>query len=392
MNTDASNNKVEPSDKAKLSRTWRSAVQRFTGWYDDMQDTTSKQKDEQWALEADDLMLSSRGDSKLLSKYSLEDLEHYCQSLGLNDALKQKGINDFFITIDTGDDFVHKFFIWLGPKDVNAAHKMEDKRLLVELVLRRVTNVVVLKNYGKSINMIISAVTDLSQLANMEDSRAKRLIDTLQKALKCMKSLESLSEPDFIIIEWMKMQDPRRELSPYEQSQLLPGQDYPSLGIAKVFHEALIHLAHKAERDAFINIPLYLHNAIFYHNAGYKFINPVFEAFFRVFLKHFAKEIKQDGILRLSMAVLRGELYIKSQNGTKTKVIWKGEEMALPISQRFEDYFVKNEKNFEDCVKSMTAEVKGFAFVIEESDIDANEVPGKPFFDVMFRSLFKLEG
>jgi hypothetical protein len=71
---------------------------------------------------------------------------------------------------------------------------------------------------------------------------------------------------------WLSLQDPRARFTP--QRPRLPGQRHPGLGLSKAFFLLLTGWAREWGKDALINTPEYLHNAIFYER-GFQFLSPI---------------------------------------------------------------------------------------------------------------------
>ena len=264
-------------------------------------------------------------DPSLLGRYSLPYLQRYVKESGIEMALKAKGFDTIRLSVDVSDHFVHKFYIWDASISCITARDT-DRALLVELVIRRVRDVLMFK----SISRLIYPVTT-------DPLRTTDTPDVTKEGAECVQQLAKMEHLDFIIIEWIRMQDPRPIEGVLPLPVLLPGQEHPSLGIGRVFFQALLTLAKKAGRDAFINIPLYFHSALFYHKNKHCFMNPVVEGIFRKLLMDIRVDLEARGLHWVSLAVLKGGLFARV-NGTWRRVRWKGEEMMESISDRMKSY------------------------------------------------------
>ena len=78
-------------------------------------------------------------------------------------------------------------------------------------------------------------------------------------------------EYDFLIIEWLTLQNPLAKFTP--QKPRLPGQIFPGLGLLKKTFEIFIYLARLMKKDGVLVYPWYFHNALIYSDYLY-FFNP----------------------------------------------------------------------------------------------------------------------
>jgi hypothetical protein len=72
---------------------------------------------------------------------------------------------------------------------------------------------------------------------------------------------------EVLVVEWLKMQNPRKEFP--RQRQKLPGQEYPGLGIGSDALELLVLATKRLGLKGIVNIPDHYHNAFFYSRIFY---------------------------------------------------------------------------------------------------------------------------
>lgn len=325
-------------------------------------------EDMDMGFEESDLMESSTtSTSLLLNKYSVSELDRLLGHYGVRQKLSSLGIDQAYVDIDTTDSFVHKFYIWMGPRSQG---DKDESHLLVEMVFRRVRAVEGLRATQRVISY--AQAKEEGTLLGRTDSLAEteKQLGLLLLGAPVVKQLTGLADPDFIIIEWTRMQNPSPLAylhAKYQGPELLPGQEYPPLGIGKLMERAISELAVASKRDALVNVPLYFHNAFFYKRLGYKFVNPVLEGVFDTLVSDLEGYVQQEGIHLVAQAVVCGRLKARvlrssrlerwtqassrvnedsTQPGSpdksfvETKVVkWKGDDMVLPLSDRMQAYF-----------------------------------------------------
>ena len=100
----------------------------------------------------------------------------------------------------------HRFYLFLGthggPRD--------GSHLLIEMAVRRVQS--------------LEGLRGTYPLVTMHDGEAAKQ-GALHHGAACLKQLLAVSNPDFIIVEWMRMQNPN-----ITSLSLFPGQEHASLG------------------------------------------------------------------------------------------------------------------------------------------------------------------
>lgn len=333
----------------------------------------------------------------LLGAHSLEEIKRYMDEYKIGKSLKEQGINEYYMELDTTDWYIHKLFVWMGQKDVTPK---DENHLLAEMWFRRVQNIHQVRGVAdvaytdhraESKRRTHSSVTHISprtedEIPEIYHSHDNYLLVNASTLLK--KSFLALNQIDFIVIEWTRMQNPT--ISPYyyhndikhelinvdpatlnsplanptttstttttntntttnsnnttitpENSNttptnttvaannsinnannpnnpnnpnyeykdpflLLPGQNYPSLGIGRIIDKVLFRLAINGKRDGILNVPLYFHNAVFYQKENYHFVNPVFEGIYETMYRDLLPYIKKRGLGYVAHGLLRG--------------------------------------------------------------------------------------
>ena len=87
---------------------------------------------------------------------------------------------------------------------------------------------------------------------------------------------------------------------------LLPGQNYPSLGIGRIIDKVLFKISTDDKKDGILNVPLYFHNAVFYQKENYHFVNPIFEGIYETMYRDLLPWIKEKGLGYVAHGLLRG--------------------------------------------------------------------------------------
>ncbi|KAA6384801.1 MAG: hypothetical protein EZS28_019674, partial [Streblomastix strix] len=85
----------------------------------------------------------------------------------------------------------------------------------------------------------------------------------------------------------------------------LPGQLYPGLGVGHQISLMLGQMASDLNCDCIINMPEHFHNAYIY-KTYFRFINPMFEAFFQTLLSDLLPDIRKYGLATVAYCVSMG--------------------------------------------------------------------------------------
>lgn len=309
---------------------------------------------DQIKFEDDDVLLNGDGAQRpLLGKYTLARLEEISEQYGIRTELEARGISSAYVDMDTSDHFVHKLFFWYGIKGTTPKDK---QHLLLEMFFRRVTSVENIRDSKQAPPETLTGAT-LRQMDESLQLSATRKLSLMQCGAPAVALLQRFSKPDFVVIEWTRMQNPMREDSSHGE-KLLPGQEYPSLGIGHLMGNVLMSLASASHRDALVNCPLYFHTAVIYSKLGWRFVNPAVEGIFQTLLEDTRTEIVGRGLVWAAHAVVAGGLKARihsmdASSGVKiaelhdqaggdaadvVTVMWKGAAMMHPISDRARHY------------------------------------------------------
>eukprot|EP01107_Rhizomastix_libera_P016820 TRINITY_DN7260_c0_g1_i1.p1 TRINITY_DN7260_c0_g1~~TRINITY_DN7260_c0_g1_i1.p1 ORF type:complete len:615 (-),score=135.56 TRINITY_DN7260_c0_g1_i1:17-1654(-) len=135
-----------------------------------------------------------------------------------------------------------------------------------------------------------------------------------EAGLKCLREQLGDSSLNLTMIEWLRLQDPRKEFT--SDNPPLPGQLYPGLGVAREIDTLLFNLAKEHSRDGILNIPDHWYNAYIYTISPHKFffLNPAYEGWFRLLTATIMHEIALKGLPAVAWAVARGQMVYVSDH------------------------------------------------------------------------------
>lgn len=218
-----------------------------------------------------------RGDGLLLGFYSLDGGRRALERYGFLQMLRDKGFADVVLDVDTSDSPAHVMRIYCDGR-------RDPEHLLIEIVLqyRRIS------------------------LPN----RARR-------------------EYRMLSIEWLMMQDPRREFPPDQPA--LPDQAHPGLGLFRWVAELLRLIAIRLECDGLMNHPAHFHNAFLYGKAM-KYVDPKDEGRLRAL----ERDVMCDYSLREATRLVDDGRVV---DGDGVVLRWEGKSQVLPINLQLQRYF-----------------------------------------------------
>lgn len=147
----------------------------------------------------------------------------------------------------------------------------------------------------------------------------------------------SKKEYDFLIIEWLTLQNPLEKFT--QEKPRLPGQVFPGLGLAKKVLDVFIYLARLMRKDGILIYPWYFHNALMYLNYFY-FFNPKKQGEVIAIKKKFSDVEFVD----LAWIVYLGCMKYKNRKAYK----WFAEEQIYPLKEELKNYF--KSKNYKSIV------------------------------------------
>jgi hypothetical protein len=358
----------------------------------------------------DECFNSKKKQQLLLGIYSLDTIIHYMDEFKIGKCLEMQGIKEYYFELDTSDWYIHKFYLWMGQKDVTPK---DESHLLAEMWFRRVQNIHQVRGIADVAYSDHRAATKRREHASITQNTTRNTEDNIPEiyhshdnyllinAAPLLKStFLKLEHIDFIVVEWTRMQNPT--VSPYnyhtnikhekilmnippssltsnnkesnaldinttnnnntnkttdsidnntntnnntdnttnnnntntntnnttttttnnnnnnnltkvEEAKtcvdpflLLPGQNYPSLGIGRIIDKVLFKISMDDKKDGILNVPLYFHNAVFYQKENYHFVNPIFEGIYETMYRDLLPWIKEKGLGYVAHGLLRG--------------------------------------------------------------------------------------
>jgi hypothetical protein len=148
----------------------------------------------------------------------------------------------------------------------------------------------------------------------------------------------SLSEYNFLVLEWLTLQNPLLSFS--GEKTPLPGQKHPGLGLGKKIVDIFIHLARITRKDGLLISPAYFHNALLF-SRYFHFINPEKSGEVQAIRRSFPDvPFKQLAwIIHLNC--------MKDNQGKKYE--WMAEEEVYPLNKVLMDYF--DSKDYREIVE-----------------------------------------
>jgi hypothetical protein len=164
-----------------------------------------------------------------------------------------------------------------------------------------------------------------------------------------LSSLFPLPSFQFLILEWLTLQNPLQEFS--GERIPLPGQKHPGLSLGKKVLDIFVYLARINRVDGLLAYPAYFHNALLFCR-NFQFLNPQKQAEVQVIRKIFRK------ISFKELAWIVHLDCLKDQEGNTYK--WEAEEQVLPLNKSLKIYLSSRE--YEKKVKQ---EMSKFRFTID---------------------------
>jgi hypothetical protein len=176
--------------------------------------------------------------------------------------LIQQGFSDdFTLSLDTSDPFVHS--ITISHPSLEGHVQNTEMSFLIRIFVRRR-------------DMLPSEL--LTQALNpVKDAQFDVFRDAFTRALTMEPpSIDHPSESVKVsFIEYIYLQNPLAQFK--EHQSPLPSQLYPSLGCGREVLEMLAAAASEHRRDALLNRPEHFHNALLYNRMGFRFVLPAFQ-------------------------------------------------------------------------------------------------------------------
>ncbi len=142
-----------------------------------------------------------------------------------------------------------------------------------------------------------------------------------------LSSLISLPKFQFLMLEWLTLQNPLQEFS--GERIPLPGQEHPGLSLGKKVLDIFVYLARVTKVDGLLAYPAYYHNALLF-GRYFQFLNPQKKAEVLAIQKTFRK------ISFKELAWIVHLDCLKDQAGTPYK--WEAEEQVFPLIKSLKIY------------------------------------------------------
>lgn len=125
---------------------------------------------------------------------------------------------------------------------------------------------------------------------------------------------------DFLHVKWLRMQNPQALADPARP--LLPGQDFPGLGLGREMMVLLQLICSRLGLDGVVDLPERLHNAVLYFRR-FRFLDPDRQGMVTAILR----DTRQHSLFELAWGVELGRLQDQS---TGKAFRWKATEQVLP--------------------------------------------------------------
>ncbi len=233
-------------------------------------DLTNSAGEDDWGLSAEELLGAGPvQQTRFLDYYTQHGFEMALEKYGLFDRLRAKGYRRFKVEWDLDDPLGHTFRI---------ISRDPPSPPLVELRLRR----------------------DRRTIPGME----------------------------LLVVEWLQIQDARAAFN--LEQELLPGQNYPGMGLLRDMGALLVLICERLELDGLLFTPSHYYLALLARRL-IRFLDPADEARFRALLKA-TRTLHLDKAAR---AVDRGR--IVDENSGK-RFHWHPAAAVLPVSSRLREW------------------------------------------------------
>ena len=233
-------------------------------------------------IEEEDIYSDLQGDKGsclFLGKYSLSEVQAVLKKRSFFKDAQKRGLWPLVFHLDTSEFPIHRLCIFYKEK--------KEKNLVVDLKIREAS---------------------------------------LQLKEK-LPSGVSLPKLDFLLLEWLTLQNPLLEFSDDESP--LPGQKHPGLNLGKKVLDLFVYLARICRMDGLMAFPAYFHNAILFSRHFY-FMNPkkqgevlgIRKTFRRVPFKQLAWMVYWDCLREKSIGTYE----------------WRAEEQVYPLNRELVSY------------------------------------------------------
>ena len=133
----------------------------------------------------------------------------------------------------------------------------------------------------------------------------------------------------FLIVRWLRMQNPLSKPSPGRP--LLPGQDFPGLGLGREMLVLLQLICARLNLDGVIELPERIHNAAMYFKR-FCFLDPEMQGILTAILR----DTRDRKLAELAWGI---ELGLLIDQATSKPFRWIAKEQVLPRSGPICEYF-----------------------------------------------------
>ncbi len=232
----------------------------------------------------------SPGSNFLLGVFSKNGIVKILEVFGFLKFLKDKGLSDIDIEIDTSDPHTHRLYVYSGTPC--------PKNNICELVLKQ---------------------------------------GPLHIKEGILHSFPNRN-PNLLQIEWLLLQNPKENFTVTRPP--LPGQSHPGLGLGDRLTELFIIMTRRLRLEGMINKPNFFHTA-FMFTKDFVFTNPNNQAILHA--------MSRDLLSKHSFYTVAWATYFKCILNTndKTQFSWKPDYLILPLTKDLIKYFRSNEYQYK---------------------------------------------
>ncbi|SCV72806.1 BQ2448_4343 [Microbotryum intermedium] len=258
----------------------------------------------------------NKGVSPFLNYWTQDDLVEMLTRAGIDAALADLGFRSISIIFDTSDQFQHRLSLVDASLFSNPdLHLSSSERFLIDLHMKRrkswttdssvswqVMNRLIKAGSWEGLRGMTGEVR--SPYVPLEGARElKEFIEkSVEKYRKLSKGGESLEVSE---ICWLQMHNPLSD----DQRPLLPGQRHPGLGLGRKVAETMEQMGKDSRvTDALVNFPMFWHLSAVYVTRGWRYLDPIFEAYVEWMNISLTPYIEEHGLTFVAWAVTHGHL------------------------------------------------------------------------------------
>ncbi|GAA95708.1 uncharacterized protein L969DRAFT_92834 [Mixia osmundae IAM 14324] len=295
----------------------------------------------------------SRSTPKFIVIFTHEHMTEMLERRGFTALLAGKGFRQTSVILDTSDAFLHRMSITDESLFASEHSLRPSERFLIDYYARRhrrwraesITSVQLarrLLDSGSWAELHERTGEVRSPYMSLQTAeRVKSVVSNLLNA--CTPSSKSGHGLDVIEIAWLQAQSPLAKSASFSK---LPGQRFPGLGLGHELGSLFEQVAVAGRTtDGLICLPFAFHNALYYARAGYHFLSPAFEAYFRMAATFSTKHLLEPhGLVFAAWAWTNGHVKrivedadgVEESRGTE---VWSPEEQVLPSGMALHSLF-----------------------------------------------------